>query len=230
MRGMATAVVGEVALATYRYQRLQTDIRDFETGLNAAYVVYPSAPAKERWAEAPVPSADDLQRHAEELGFERTELPPSTKQLGVNAIWARAMAATLNPDLLGRVEVAPDSYRWAKPLADVEPSAEELAFALYLVRERVIPMRMSPIGGQSLSELMSRSGRGVGGIVGAYEGMGHHLLLLATVPGGIIVGGAAMGVATALEQGLHERILRIIVPPSDPTVSDGETEDPEIAS
>lgn len=226
MCAMATSVVDELALATYRYQRLQTDIRDFETGLNAAYVVYPSAPLIDKSGVGAAPSMADLRHQAERLGFERTVPSPAIKHLDVESIWARAIAVTLNPDLLDRVEVEPNIYRWSKSLAEVEPDADELAFAMYMVTERLIPMRMSPIGGYSLTELMSRSGGGVGGIVGAYEGMGHHLLLLATVPCGIIVGGAAMGVATALEQGLHERVLRMVVPPPEPSPSDATSPRP----
>jgi hypothetical protein len=43
--------------------------------------------------------------------------------------------------------------------------------------------------------------------VGVLVGGASPLLFL-TVPGGMIVGGAAWGVATALERGLHDKVLR----------------------
>ena len=209
------------AVAAQRYQRLSTTVSDHDTGLEAAFAVYPSAyrvgPTGRHF---PIPRCEDF--HPGSLGFEETRpadhLPPSSRSN--EGTWLRAIAAALNPDLLSRHELKDGSYRWSEQLGDIDVPPAEMAFARYLFEQPIIPWRRSPLTGQPLANLIGKAtGAGTGGVVGVYAGIDHGLLLLVTAPGGMIVGGTAMAVATALEIGLHERILRLILPPADEPTS-----------
>lgn len=81
------------------------------------------------------------------------------------------------------------------------------AFAQYLAYSPIIPFESSPLGGKALSELAAAGG-GIGGALGAYA-TGDPLLLLA-IPAGIVVCGAANGVAEALRIGLRAKLLDLM--------------------
>lgn len=81
------------------------------------------------------------------------------------------------------------------------------AFAQYLAYSPVVPFESSPLGPKALSELATAGG-GVGAALGAYA-TGDPLLLL-VVPAGIIVCGAARGVADALRIGLRSKLLELM--------------------
>lgn len=205
------------ALATTRYQRLSTTVYDPDTGLEATFVVYPST-----WREGssgeqvPIPRWSDLDPR--DLGFEDmgAEALSSTPNLSHTDAWERTLAGMLRPDLFELVTDTPAGPRWSKHLADLNVPPDLRAFTRYLLERPLIPFRRSPITGQSLSGLVGRSsGAGTGALIGAYAGMDHGLLLLVTTPGGMIIGGTAMGIASALEKGLHQKILAMIVPPGD---------------
>lgn len=80
-------------------------------------------------------------------------------------------------------------------------------FAQYLAYERVVPFETSPLSAQSFASVLGAGG-GVGGAVGYYA-TGDPLILVA-VPAGIIICGAAAGVADALRIGLRARILEMM--------------------
>lgn len=80
-------------------------------------------------------------------------------------------------------------------------------FAQYVTYAPVIPFESSPLGPKALSDLATAGG-GVGVAVGAYAS-GHPILLLA-IPAGIVVCGAAAGIADALRIGLRSRILDLM--------------------
>lgn len=82
-------------------------------------------------------------------------------------------------------------------------------FANYLAKERIIPFEQSPLSALSLHDLL----RATGSAIGAYAGFvisGSSPLLLITVPAGMIICGAASGVARGLEDGLKRRIVSMI--------------------
>jgi hypothetical protein len=79
-------------------------------------------------------------------------------------------------------------------------------FAQYLTYSPVIPFGSSPLQGKALSELVTAGG--VGAAVGAFAS--DHPLLLLAVPAGIIVCGAARGVADALRIGLRSKLLELM--------------------
>jgi hypothetical protein len=86
----------------------------------------------------------------------------------------------------------------------------QIRFAEILALAPVVPFENSPLGLDSLGALITRS-TGVG--LGAYAGFviaGTSPLLLITVPAGMVLFGAASGVANALEQGLRERVLKLV--------------------
>jgi hypothetical protein len=177
-----------------RYQTLATMIADDRSGAQAAFQVYPADPLGipsppadyRRGARSLSPLLADLEWEDGPYSVERTE----------NAL-AIAMANSLLVDPEER------AARTVRP--------DVLEFSFFLVREPVLPFRGSPIEGKALAELLAARGPGTGAAAGAFLGWlvgGPSPLLFITIPGGMIVGGAAWGVATALERGLHDKVLR----------------------
>lgn len=80
-------------------------------------------------------------------------------------------------------------------------------FAQYLTYSPVVPFESSPLGQKALSDLATAGG-GVGVAVGVYT-TGDPLLLL-VVPAGMIVCGAASGIADALRIGLRAKLLDLM--------------------
>ena len=62
-----------------------------------------------------------------------------------------------------------------------------------------------------LDSVMNPAKRGAGVVIGTYTGLaiadGNPLILLISVPAGIVLGGAAVGVARGLETALEEKII-----------------------
>lgn len=90
-------------------------------------------------------------------------------------------------------------------------------FAEYLAFEAVIPFESSPLGAKSLAALITTTGS-VGAALG-YAGSGDPIVLV-TVPAGIVLGGAAIGVgaglAVGLADGIQSRVRRLLeIPESD---------------
>lgn len=94
--------------------------------------------------------------------------------------------------------------------------AEQAAF------DNFIPFEMSPISLESIGKLVvSATGAGIG----AYAGFvlaGSSPLLLVTIPAGMIICGAAKGIADALEQGLREKLLRFLRSGAEPGIETGK--------
>jgi hypothetical protein len=79
---------------------------------------------------------------------------------------------------------------------------EQMAYARWL------PFEQSPLDLESISTLVtSATGAGLGAYVG-FVVAGPTPLLFVTVPAGMIICGAAKGLADALEKGLRDRLLR----------------------
>lgn len=75
---------------------------------------------------------------------------------------------------------------------------ERLAFAA------IIPFESSPLAAQALTSLIQGSGGALGAATGMLAGAGEPVLLL-TVPLGVVLAGAAVGIARGLADGLEER-------------------------
>jgi hypothetical protein len=90
---------------------------------------------------------------------------------------------------------------------DKEPSSIEESFINFMIDSEIIILKNSPPEFKSVRELLER---GAGVIIGTYVGLsigdGNPLLLLISVPAGIIIGGAAVGLSRGLEIGLEKKI------------------------
>jgi len=94
-------------------------------------------------------------------------------------------------------------------------------FAEHLAFSRVVPFEQSPLELDSIVNLVTNaSGVSVGAYVG-FVTVGVSPLLFLTVPAGMILCGAAAGVAKALEEGLQERLMSLLMDKSHQNVSDG---------
>jgi len=82
--------------------------------------------------------------------------------------------------------------------------------------EPFVPTVNSPLEAQSLASIVSRAS--LGGGAGAVAGLattGSEWILVVSVSAGIILCGAAQGIAGALEQGLRYHLLRLMKVPPD---------------
>lgn len=137
-------------------------------------------------------------------------------------------------EILGLREVSP-AQLWSLPffldaafgrrdrLLEFEPPWWELRrlsprgpspFAQYLVYSPAVPFEASPLEGKSLAELMAPTG-GIGAVVAAYAF--QEPLILIAVPAGMVICGAARGVAEALHIGLRARLLSWMGIPEPPS-------------
>lgn len=98
-------------------------------------------------------------------------------------------------------------------------------FAQHIAYEPVVPFESSPLRGSSLAELLAAGGAAAGGAVGFVEG---QVIVILAVPAGIILIGAARGVADALHIGIRTKLLEWMgVPdPSQRPLGDDEPPDP----
>jgi hypothetical protein len=95
-------------------------------------------------------------------------------------------------------------------LEKIEMNENDVYFAEMLAFERMVLFENSPIEFESLAKLVTTAS---GAAIGTYAGFvlaGPTPLLLVAVPAGMILFGAAKGVADALEQGLRERLLKFL--------------------
>jgi hypothetical protein len=96
-------------------------------------------------------------------------------------------------------------------------SPDYLAFAEYITLAPLVPFEQSPLTGVSLGTIFATGSIGViGASLGLVLAGGPTPLLFITVPAGLIVCGAAMGVAEGLQQGLRRRLTRAIGGPEPP--------------
>ncbi|PCJ25085.1 MAG: hypothetical protein COA96_08040 [SAR86 cluster bacterium] len=82
-------------------------------------------------------------------------------------------------------------------------------FAEYLSMVSVIPFENSPLGADSLGNLLKIGGYGVGAYIGFVVG-GTTPLLFITVPAGMVICGAAAGIGQGLEVGLKSKITKFL--------------------
>lgn len=84
------------------------------------------------------------------------------------------------------------------------------ALAEYVTMSRIIAFENSPLTGESIGNILT-SGSAIGAYIGfVIAGQTPTPLLLITVPAGMIICGAASGIAKALEKGLKEKIITLL--------------------
>jgi hypothetical protein len=160
------------------------------------------------------PETPPVERLADELGFE------DHRHLDPVEAWSLPFLidATLGrfPDFPWTLEV------WAsgRRRRGEGPST----FAQHIAYEPVIPFESSPLRGASLAQLLTAGGTAAGGAVGYVEG---HIVMILVVPAGIIIAGAARGVADALHIGIRAKLLAWMGVPDPAQPGD---DDPDVAS
>jgi hypothetical protein len=229
------------------YQQLATTIVDAGGQRALQFLVYPSRPRQLRsgveldrhWA-----LWEQMRRASNERGLKDPE-PDSAGRYSIPQPDVVAVATAMGP----RNERGPTLFAGSRTLQqqfalallqeDDDARVQDVQrFVTGVLYQPVVPFRRNPIRGETLASLLvGASGPGAGAVAGYFAGAPHGLLVLITVPGGMIIGGAASGVARALETGLHRRVLRLIDPPdplsptspaalqgSDPTALPGPPE------
>jgi hypothetical protein len=89
-------------------------------------------------------------------------------------------------------------------------AASDMSFAEVVAFDDIVPIEQSPLNAEALVTLVTKaSGAGLGAFAG-FVAFGASPLLLITVPAGMIVCGAAKGIADALENGLRDRLLDLL--------------------
>jgi hypothetical protein len=138
----------------------------------------------------------------ERLGLRRLA-PVQPSQL-VFAVAILLSGSIPEHEILQRLTEA--AYKQAPP--DLE--LDDLTFAEKATFERMIPFEQSPLEMESLAKLVTTA---TGAGLGAYAGFvlfGSSPLLFIAAPAGMLIFGAAKGIADALEQGLRERLLAVL--------------------
>jgi hypothetical protein len=89
-------------------------------------------------------------------------------------------------------------------------------FAEYLAFEAVIPFESSPLGAKALAALVGATS--TAGAALGYAATGEPIVLV-TVPAGIVIAGAAIGIgagaATGLAEGIRHQLCRLMDVPDD---------------
>jgi hypothetical protein len=120
---------------------------------------------------------------------------------------AKHLALMLSPDVSARD--LPQALGTVTQGSDpsYQPTPSDVRFAEFVAFERVIPFEESPLSLESLAKIVTTAtGAGLGAFVG-FVAFGSGPLLFVSVPAGMLICGAARGVAQALEEGLRERLL-----------------------
>jgi hypothetical protein len=221
---MATAIRDpSTSRALRRYQTFSTEVTDATAALAARFEIYPSATQD----GIVRPTRDELFDALLEDFSPYVTMP--VDNYSPEKWLTLAVALTLYPVRISDADheslddLFTYSFHRSEPQDWGIPS-DVLDMADHLVRDPLLPFRRSPISGQTLSTLVKSAAPGAmaGALLGAYLGIDHGWLLVATVPGGMIIGGSAMGIATGLEAGLHQRIVRMVSSPD----SENDSSDP----
>jgi len=194
-------------------QWYETTIYNRDGGQSFTFITMPSR----SMSESEIPDINAVQRR---LGLR--DRPRGPRTAGVIEPWALPFAVDI---ALGRDERSfyePWGPFFIEEHLRGNRPAGPSPFAQYLVYAPVVPFESSPLGAKALSDLAAAGG-GIGAALGAYA-TGDPLLLLA-VPAGIVVCGAAHGLAEALRIGLRARLLQLMGV-DDPAADRSDSESP----
>jgi hypothetical protein len=107
----------------------------------------------------------------------------------------------------------------------------DVQFAEAVAFDRVVPIEESPLTADVLVTLVTKAtGAGLGAYVGFVAFGAASPFLLITVPAGMIICGAAKGVADALEKGLRDRLTALIRGKTPKSLPRGKQQTPTIDS
>jgi len=231
MRGVSPEQESKVRAAARRYQVLSTTVSDQTADVSATFVVYPSpktvvVAGNDLIEGLDVPDLLRIRSSASRIDVRLSDAQvefeawPPLQTITVDDGWVQEpveldrdqrVLAFWMAQALDSGQPDADPHEFPEGYLEIDSSPETRDFAHHLVTEPLLPFRSSPISGQAFTQLLNEgTGVGSGAVVGMWAGWDHGLLLIATVPGGMIVGGAAYGVGMALQHGLHDRVLRWI--------------------
>lgn len=168
-------------------QFYETEIHNRDTGDAFTFITVPtrSLPGRE------VPNAEAV---AETLRIEVPRVPQPAEP------WALPF---LVDALMGR----PLDYPWILEPGGRQEGQTPSPFAQYVTYSAVIPFEESPLDNKSLAGLLAGTTGSTAIVVGFAAG---HPIMLLVVPAGIILCGAATGIAQALQIGLRTHLLRFM--------------------
>jgi hypothetical protein len=171
-------------------QTYETTVTEPGTGLAFSFLVVPSR----SFPDGDTPPADDL-THSLEI-YDAEQLEPSALALLTGVV---ALLRSSNATSGWREELSERTH---------DPYVPEREFAEIVTFGEVVPIEHSPLGAESLAGILTKAGGGAVGLIVGVASSGGTPLLLLTVPAGMILCGAAAGIASALEQGLRRALLR----------------------
>jgi len=178
-------------------QLYETTIISDDSSHSARMVIVPHVGAT---ASSDLAPPDILQ----ELGLRKiAELEPANL--------AHALAIVLSPSAEeSEVESRLKEASSADSGRQLAVGSADRSFAEIIAFDDLVPFRQSPLKQEVLAKLVTHAtGAGVGAFVG-FVAFGASPLLLVIVPAGMIICGAAKGVADALEQGLRDKLLALM--------------------
>ncbi len=189
-------------------QIYETTIVDRESGAEARFIVLP----RRAFTDTNLLPSDEQKDEGEVMRFEELvlELAGVEPSLITTFLLPRAVAeciAKSSPEFFDeRERISPsDIQRF-----EIEQYLRHMEFAEILSMAPVVPFEQSPLSLDSVASLITKtSGVGLGAYAGFVVG-GASPLIFVTVPAGMIIFGAAAGVANALEKGLRDRLLKLI--------------------
>jgi hypothetical protein len=188
-------------------QLFETTVVDRESGLEARFVSVPRRAFLEENLLPPLHAVAN--NEVWDAKFD---------QLVVRLTDSRVTALTLNTLLAAVLTCfAQDNTKLREQLTKIKSQeldtgigANYLQFAEMLTFAPLVPFEQSPISLDSVASVISKAS-GVG--LGAYAGfvvVVNSPLIFVTVPAGMIIFGAAHGVADALQKGLRDRVLKLM--------------------
>lgn len=179
-------------------QVFETTIYDTDTNLEGRFIVVP------RLAYDSMPeNTDSFRWLAEELDLRIERKIKSPSALSVE--FAQCFLHE-NPEFQADIQQG-------KVITDASSEAfvESVKFSEVLAFAPVVPFQRNPLNLEALASVITgATGVGLGAFAGFVIGSGGSALILITVPAGMIIFGAAAGIARALEEGLRDRLKKMI--------------------
>ena len=181
-------------------QTFQTDILDEITGSEASYYFIPSSIVPK------LPSQEDEFRGIlRDFGIKEDITFIEPHQLVAAVVFCLNSSNDEFQKAVGGMKPTDIDFKLEKYARQ-----DLIQFAEHLVLSPVVPVRRNPLNLESLgSVITTASGVGLGAFAGFIVAGGTPLIFV-TVPAGMIIFGAAAGVAKGLEKGLAARISKWI--------------------